>query len=804
MLLLAPFALAMAASVESASSGAARFDLEMLRHRGIDPKLAEYLRDAPRFSPGKRVVELVVNGANVGKLDAHFDQQGQLCFDEGLLKKARLQVPSSSFLLEKGLAGNPCYDFVAAYPQTSVSLRPNREQIVLVVPQEGLQGNAPDAESFTNGGTAAIVNYDIMTMRSKFGDTTRDSTYASTQAGFNMDDWIVRSRQLFSKDGDQQRFNHLYAYAQRTFTNQKAVFQAGQINVNSPVFSGAPITGFQVMPEAALNNATSSGALVQGIAQSQATVEVRQAGVLIYSTMVPEGPFALTDIPLLNTSSDLDVTLQESNGQTRNFLVPAAAFRNAMVSQPGYSLAVGKVRELSSDRGDEPVIAAATGTWNLGDRAVGSAGMLGGSSYQTIGSGLDVNLHRDAAANVRGAISNAQREGVKGVQVSVSANGRISERFSAGLSARQQTSGYRDLSDTLVNLDSPWSPSLYKGQYTASVIWSHETLGSFNAAYSNSRNFNGDADNRLIGSWGKTFKHATVTANVETSMGSASKREDGRRYGNDNAAYVNVSIPLGSRNVRTYVSKRGDTTRTGAAMSDILSDQLNYRVAVERNSLMEQTYASGNVSVVPRYTSVDLGYSQGGSSRTQTGRISGGVVAHKGGITLSPYAVQDTFGLVAVGDLSGVKLTTPNGPVWTDAAGQAVVSQLNAYRNNRVEVQPKSLPRRVDLRNGFQSVQAGRGSVNHLSFEVIKARRVMVDALDAQGQPLPKGSSVLDPQNNFLTTVLDKGAIFLTDASPDQTLKVSLPGDKTCTLDITYPKENNDDSFYETAPAVCL
>ncbi|MCS3509243.1 outer membrane usher protein FimD/PapC [Achromobacter sp. JUb104] len=749
------------------------------------------------------MVELVVNGVNVGKIDARFDQEGGLCFDENLMQKARLRVPSPSFLLRKDEGKRSCYDFVAAFPQTSLRLRPNREQISLVVPQDAMRGDVLEAQNFTKGGTAAIVNYDIMTMRSKFGDTRRDSTYATTQVGFNMDDWIVRSRQLFSKDGDEQRFNHLYAYAQRTFPNQKAVFQAGQINVNSPVFAGAPITGVQTMPDSALSNTASSGALVQGIAQSQATVEVRQAGVLIYSTMVPEGPFALTDIPLLNTSTDLDVSIQESGGQSRSFLVPAATFRNAKVSQPGYSFAIGKVRELSSDRGEEPMIAAATGTWNLGTNAVVSAGILGASSYQTIGSGIDASLHRDASASVRGAVSNASRGGVKGAQLIVSANVRATERLSVGASAKQQTSGYRDLADTLIDPDSPWRASLYNGQYTASVNWSHDMLGSFNASYSNSRNFDGNADNRLIGSWGRTFKHATVTANVETSMGSANKRDNGRSYSNDNAVYVNVSIPLGSRNVRTYVSKRGDTTRAGAAMSEVVNDQFNYRVSVERNNSMDQTYASGNVSVVPRYTSVDLGYSQGGSSSTQSGRISGGIVAHKSGVTLSPYAVQDTFGLVAVGDLSGVKLTTPNGPVWTDAAGRAVVPQLHAYRDNRVEVQPKSLPRRVDLRNGFQSVQAGRGSVNHLNFDVIKARRVMVDAVDGQGHALPKGSSVLDAQNNFLTTVLDKGAIFLTDASPDQTLKVSLPGDKSCTLNIDYPNENNDDIFYERAPAVC-
>src|SRR3546814_16065536 len=100
-----------------------------------------------------------------------------------------------------------------------------------------------------------------------------------------MSDWIFRSRQIFTNDGDRASFDPLYAYAQHTFVDQKVVLQAGQININSPLFTGAPITGVQIIPERALAGSAHSGALVEGIAPSQATVEVRQAGVLLFRTL---------------------------------------------------------------------------------------------------------------------------------------------------------------------------------------------------------------------------------------------------------------------------------------------------------------------------------------------------------------------------------------------------------------------------------------------------------------------------------------------------------------------------------------
>lgn len=781
------------------SDALALFDIDTLKARGIDPKLAEYFRESSKFTVGRRVVSLVVNGVKLGKVDAQFDHQGQLCFDEGLLTKARLHVPEAHYVLDASSADGKCYNFVAAYPQTEVSLRPNKDEVFLVVPQDALLGDTPEATSFSSGGSAAIFNYDVMAMRSEFGGESRDYLSGSTEIGFNMGDWIVRSRQFYTKNADKASYEHLYTYAQRTFTEQKAVVQAGQINISSPLFSGASITGIQVLPDTALMGTSGSGALVEGIAQGQSTVEVRQVGALIYTTIVPEGPFALTNIPLLNSGSDLEVTVRDVTGAERHFVVPAASFRNAVAARPGYTFSAGKVRSLGHGDEDQPFVATGTGTWSLRENLTATAGLMGASEYQSVGWGTDTSLARDTSLSVRNVYSNANREGVKGTQASVSVSTRLSEKFSGSVSATQQTIGYRDLSDTTLNQNGDRYKSRYQSQYSASLGWSDSTLGSFNVSVAPSRTFDGSVTNRLVGSWGQTFKHATVSASVETALSGSSNYGGG-----DNAFYVSVSIPLGgSRSVRTYASQRGDTQRIGAAYSEVVNDQLNYRLSTESTGSQGGNYSSANVSAIPRYVSLDVGYAQGPDSQNYNGRLSGGAVAHKSGVTFSPYPVQDTFGIVEVGDLSGVKLSTPFGPVWTDKSGQAVVPQLSAYRESRIEVQTKSLPKRVDLQNGFQAVGAGRGSVNHMAFKVIKAQRILINATDSTGKPLPKGSSVLDGRNNFLTTVLDKGTIFLSDADPAQVLKVALPDDKRCLLKIEFPKETDNDAFYDVAPAVC-
>lgn len=178
-------------------------------------------------------------------------------------------------------------------------------------------------------------------------------------------------------------------------------------------------------------------------------------------------------------------------------------------------------------------------------------------------------------------------------------------------------------------------------------------------------------------------------------------------------------------------------------------------------------------------------------------------MAHGGGVTFSPYAVQDTFGIVSVGDIGSARIDTPQGPVWTDFSGQAVLPALPAYTNSRIEVQTQSLPKRVDLKNGTQVLAAGRGSFNNVAFDVVKVRRVLISASDAQGRPLPQGAAVFDKDNRFLTSVVGEGMIFLNDANDAPNLRVSLSDSSSCLLNLAPETQADNDKFYETTSAVC-
>lgn len=784
------------------------FDLAALTTHGIDPKVSDYFRSAARFREGVHVVGLRVNGNPLGLVDARFDSQGRLCFTPGLLEKAGLVKPGA--IIGEGAApGEGCHDFLGAFPTTMVRLRPGSDEVALVVPTQSLREPQWDAGHFSQGGGAALFNYDLLGFdnRSRSGPSRFVSAY--TEAGFNWEDWIVRSRQFYVSDNGKARTEHLYAYAQRDIAALQSTFQVGQISSNNPLFGGVQLSGLQFSPDGQSRvPAGSNNAVVEGLAHSQSRIEVRQSGVLIHSTLVPEGPFRLTGLPLLNGTSDLEVSVIDVRGAKRDFVVPAASFGGAAAA-PGYYFSVGKVRESAGEGGASPMVAMGSGTWGLGRNSSLGLGVLGAEDYAAAGGSLSRVFFQQVTVGARQNLSRDSRNAVSGSRTGVSVSSPVRANVEANLSATSQTRGYRDVLEAGRSWTADELGARFKNQYTAGMSWVDPSLGVFSLGYTRSAQFDGRTAEQVFASWNKSFNRVDVALIADAQVGGTrdSKPVGNRRNAtgdNDLAVRLQVSVPLGAdRRLNSYTSRRGDQFGAGTALSERVNEYVNYEVGVERDLKAREQSIRGHVDLLPRYTQVGLGVSRDPLGTSYSGQLRGGIVAHERGLTFSPYAVQDTFGIVSVGDIGSARIETPQGPVWTDYRGHAVIPGLPAYTNSRVEVQTRSLPKRVDLKNGTQVLAAGRGSVNTVDFGVVKVRRVLLNASDAQGRPLPQGAAVFGKGNRFLTSVAGEGMVFLNDVNESQNLRVSLPDSSTCSLRFDAEAKPDNDKFYETASAVC-
>lgn len=776
------------------------FDARVLRDRGIDPGLAAYFREAPRFTEGARVVVLQVNGQQKGRVQMTFNAAGEPCLVPDLLKAAGLRPVSPA----KNSQTGSCLLVHEGIPGAQVQLHPGKEQVDLLVPTEFLLLAQPVARNFSTGGVGGIFNYDALIVGSEFDGQRSEYRSLVSDIGLNAGGWMLRSRQSYAALPDSSRFEHLHAYGMRTLEDYEATLQLGQLNLASPLFAGESFSGLQIQPEAAFArlHAAQNGARgqVEGVAYSSARIEVRQNGVMIYTTLVPGGPFTLQALPLLSNQLDLEVTVHEQDGQSRRFRVPAASLQTAQFDTPsGFSLAAGTVRRLGTDQREAPAFATLARDWGWGQNRRMTGGVLAGADYLSMGWGLRQQWPGRISLDLRHLMSREKTAGLAGEQMQLSAVATLAPNLSANVVAVRQSQGYRTLSDTGWNHERHQPESRSRKYWVYSLNGSTDGWGTFAATWSRYSHQHEPALTRAGLSWSAAMSRRTnLTLSLERDVGDAAAEQRG------GAMYLTLNMALdGQRRVRSYLrSDERSGLRKGLAMSDVVSETLAYTLNTEHRDAAPATFGA-RVSALPRYTSLDLGIGQRDAATDFDLGLRGGIAFHREGVTLSPYPLRDTFAVLKAGDRSGLKLQTPQGPVWTDGLGYAVAASLPAYSTARVEVEPTSLPRNVEILDGYQEVDAGRGSVQHLDFSLVTVRRLLLTATMGDQQLVPQGLTVHDGQGEYLTTVLEGGRIFLPDVKPDQTLHVQLSATSRCVLDFALAAIPDDTALIESIDATC-
>lgn len=768
------------------------FDAGVLSGSGIDPAIAALFGQAPRFLPGESTVALFVNGNARGRVRVKFDEAGALCAGRTFQRAAGLVSPPGY------TDGAACFDLRSAWPRAEVLPEPGEGKVFLVVPPEALSAPGAEDGNWQHGGVAGMLNYDAQYLSTSGGAGGLNFGQLGTEAGFNAGDWIVRSRQTFTRFSGEDRTNHQAAYAQRSFIGIKKVLQAGQVSLSNSLFGTGQVLGFQMFPESALTSGQGGAGLVEGVAQTQSVVEVRQSGVLVYSTAVPAGPFQLEGFPLLNTRTDLEVTLTGSNGEIRKFIVPAATLlARAPLVSPGLSFGAGR---LEQQDGKAPLLGTVAYGWQLTPFTSLNAGILGSTPYRAGSLNLDTQLLEPTRLSLQSTLAQDADHGNTGTLLSALLSHNLSERLSVNVNGRQQTAGYLELSDALQRggRDSTDSQSRSRYQWGSGVNWSTEGLGNLSLSWARSTTFAGNNTDYLSGGWSRQFGRAYLGVSLEHNTGTPSGQADDRLY-------VSFSMPLGEgRDINSYLNTARRSARAGIRYSDRTSQDRGWSIATDRDLRNNRTSVSGNLDFVTPVSQLNASVSHDSDSYTSwSTRAGGAIVLHENGITLSPYRVADTFGIARVGKESGVRLDTPAGPVWTDWRGYAVIPTLNSYRRSAIQVDTRSLAKNVDIGNAFQESEVARGAIGRVGFDVIRTRRVLVGTVMADGERLPHGASVFGASDELVTVVGDDGTVFVPDAVPGMRLEVQSSGKTLCTMQLDLPETADTSGLYENATATC-
>ncbi|MBJ5210847.1 fimbria/pilus outer membrane usher protein, partial [Salmonella enterica subsp. enterica serovar Indiana] len=308
---------------------------------------------------------------------------------------------------------------ISANPQASDTYQFNNQQLLLSIPQIALRphytGIAPQA-LWNDGIPAFLMDYQASSFRSSYrsNGATLNTNGMDVQLlpGLNFGAWRLRNLTTWQKQNSQKgKWQTSYTYAERGLYSLKSRLTLGDRFTPSDVFDSVPFRGGMIGSDDSMvpYSQRAFAPVVQGVAQTQARIEVKQNGYVIYNTTVAPGPFTLSDLPGVNGGGDLQVTVFEADGTRQIFTVPyttpAIALRQGYMK---YNVMMGQYRSADTSVDKVPV-GQATIMYGLPWNLTAYSGGQWASHYQAGTLGLGVSLGAFGAVSVDSTLSRGQK-----------------------------------------------------------------------------------------------------------------------------------------------------------------------------------------------------------------------------------------------------------------------------------------------------------------------------------------------------------------------------------------------------------
>lgn len=777
-----------------AESSAVEFDAQLLRQDSQNKIDVSRFAYGSSVLPGKYKIDVLVNDQLISHEDVTFFAQDKKtvspCITPKLVKLINLDTDKVLADTKKSMTEPAeCIDLANIIPDAKVNFNADKQQLVIEIPQIYMQHVARgsvDPKLWDSGIPAFMLGYYMNGYDSHYdnGGTSR-SFYSSLNAGLNIGQWYFRHNGSYNwtqdTGGGYQSSN---SYVERDTAFFPGHLFLGQYYTSGQLFNSVSFTGAQLVSDDRMLPESQRGYApeIRGVAKTNAKVTVRQSGNIVYQTTVTPGAFVINDLEPTGYGGDLDVTVEEADGSQQQYSVPYASVAQSL--RPGaqkYSITAGKLRDY--DSAEKPLFYEVTFMRGITNILTAYAGTQVSNHYHAVQVGTAVGTGAGAvSADVTQAWSDLGGDTGKeaGQSYRVSYSKLIQETDSNITIAayRFSSSGYMDLQtamqtrEAISHGDNPDTVWRSKNQFSLSLNqglpanWGNIYISASMQNYWNSQN--GYNTQYQIG-YSNSYKWLNYSVNA-----SRNKSGDGE---DQTTWYLSFSMPLSFGHVgRTpYLNARYNQDNSGGkgeqlSLTGSLGDESQYsynlNAAHDNNS---GTSGSVGGSWEGSRATLDGSYSAGsGYSSTSVG-MKGGIVAHSGGITFSPYS-SDSYALIEAKGAEGAKVSGASGAT-VDSFGYALSPSLMPYQLNHVAIDPEGSDLGVDFENTSQDVVPRAGSVVKVKFNTHTGVPLLITSTWS-GKPLPFGADIYDEEGINIGAVSQGGTIFTNVARTAGTLTV--------------------------------
>lgn len=794
------------------------FDAGFLRQSENAPVV-----DIRRFNEKNAVLaghypaEIFVNNINKGHLQLRFDDTENgisLCLTPELAEildlqpKAFLQSPSNAI----------CVPVNTAISQVKTEFDTGLLRLNVEIPQ-ALTVQRPrgyiSPSRWQDGEPAVFLNYNANHYRYNNGNNTLAQSYLGIRAGANIGSWALRhsGSKNWQKSVDQNQNSHYEStetYLQKDFAAIRGLVTLGDFYTSGELMEGMSLRGLKVASDDRMLPSSMRGyaPIVQGVANSNANVTIRQNGSIIYQTSVPAGAFTITDLYPSGYSGDLVVEITESNGQIRTFTVPFANIAPLIrMGQFRYQTAYGRYRYGSEIYPDN--VLQSTLQYGLLNNFTINSGITLHKNYRAelLGASLNTPIGAFSAdATFAQSIFDETREKKNGYSLHASYSVNVlSTKTNVTLAAyRYYSKDFYTLRDVIWAKNNDYNlanealrNSLFsrpKNQYQLSI---NQNLGEkWGVLY-------------LIGStysyWGKSgvrneyqLSYSNNWKRLNYQIG-FSQSVDQERKTRDNSLYLSFSIPLGEQYVSSTFThnRRYNNAQSSVSGSTGKYNQFNYALSAASNN---QNNRSVSANVGYRADVGDYQFSVGQDNqhnRQISMTASGSVVAHPYGVTLG-QTVGDNFAIIHAKGAKGALVTATGMGQTLDYFGNAIVPYTSPYSINYIGIDPTHLPINIEFDSTEQQIVPRANSINLVNFDTQKTTMVLFNVATPKGVILPMATEAKDDKGNLVGYVGQGGVLFannLTKAKGTLAVSWGLGKNEQCYFDYQVNLDNESETM---------
>jgi outer membrane usher protein len=439
---------------------------------------------------------------------------------------------------------------------------------------------------------------------------------------------------------------------------------------------------------------------IAGLVSVPSTIDVYVDGQRINTVRVAPGEFDLRNITQSIGARGVDLVIRDAFGREQR--ISTTYYSTDVPLKAGlqeWSYNAGALREAFGTESDHYGPFAFSAFHRIGITDALTLGMRGEGRRGAYNAGPTATMVLGPFGVTSASAAFSQRDGRGGAAALVN-YAYLGQHISAGVLLRADGRNYATLADSVIERR--------KYEATAAIGYVDTCWGAVSGAYSTFTPYDGPVRKTVALNYGRPLfdGRASFFANVADSRAKERTRNVliGLIY-NFDADYA-----VSTRYDR-FGERRGEVIQLQKTLP--IGEGLGYTVTLERSRIAEDTMTvfSPSLQYNARWGAVRADLSQQrdatGSHRSYALSAAGGI-AMVGDVISVGRPVTDSFGLVKVDDLPGVRVLVNNQAIGTtDASGKLFLPTLTSFYENQVSIDVASVPLDYSFPESLRIVSPG-------------------------------------------------------------------------------------------------